>query len=55
MSNAGTRDVPKQGALTEAQWHELVRSLIDDSDAPKEDDRGGHLSRSMADSVGECE
>lgn len=55
MTNTETREVSKPGALTEEQWHELMRSLIDDLDAPSDDDREGYLSRPRADSVGECE
>ncbi len=38
MAHTRTRDARDSGGLTEEQWLDLMRSLIEDVDAPRDED-----------------
>jgi len=48
MAHTGTRGGQHLGRLTEEQWHDLMRSLIEDVDAPRDDDTESLLLQDVA-------
>ena len=55
MDYTGARGRQDLGRLTEEQWHELMRSLIEDAEVPHEDESEIPLPRQMSNSIGEWE
>ena len=55
MDYTGARGRQDLGRLTEEQWHELMRSLIEDAEGPQEDESESLLPRQMSDLIGEWE
>ncbi len=55
MAYTGTRGRLDLGRLTEEQWHELMRSLIEDAEVAHDDESDSPLSRQMSDAIGEWE
>jgi hypothetical protein len=48
MARVMTRLEQGRGSLSEEQWHDLMRSLIDESDAPGDDEFEDSLLQEVA-------
>jgi hypothetical protein len=55
MAYTGTRGRLDLGRLTEDQWNELMRSLIEDAEAPHNEEGESLLPRQMSESFGDWE